>query len=98
MTNRKLVKDKAAEVDLIGIWLYTFETWSESHADGYMRELEKGIMKIAADPTIGVPRTNLREDYWSKKVEHYIVFYTFTAGEVRIRRVLHEIMDVYRHL
>jgi len=43
--HRELVKDRAAEADLIGIWLYTF-----------------------------------------------------TDEEIRIRRVLHEIMDVGRHL
>ena len=98
MPNRKLVKDRAAETDLIGIWLYTFETWSETQADRYLGALEDGIRKVAADPTIGVPRAQLREGYWSKKLEHHIVFYTFTDDEVRIRRVLHKVMDVGRHL
>ena len=39
-----------------------------------------------------------RKGYWSKRLEHHIVFYTFTDAEVRIRRVLHEVMDVGRHL
>jgi len=30
---RELVKDRVAEADLIGIWVYSFETWSEAQAE-----------------------------------------------------------------
>ena len=40
--NRKLVKDRAAEADLIEIWLYSFKTWSEAQADRYSSTLERG--------------------------------------------------------
>jgi hypothetical protein len=30
---RQLVKDRAAEADLIGIWVYSFKQWSESQAE-----------------------------------------------------------------
>ena len=96
--HRELVKDRAAEADLIGIWLYTFETWSEAQADRYLSTLERGIQEIADAPERGNQRDALRAGYWSKKLEHHIVFYTFTGEEVRIRRVLHEVMDVGRHL
>ena len=95
---RKLVKDRAAEADLIGIWLYTFETWSEAQADRYLGLLEQGIQELAKAPARGSQRDALRVGYWSKKLEHHIVFYKFTDKEVRVRRVLHEVMDVGRHL
>ena len=95
---RELVKDRAAESDLIGIWVYTFDTWSEAQADRYLAALEQGIRQLARDPERGSRRDALREGYWSKRLERHIVFYTFTAEEVRIRRVLHEVMDVGRHL
>ena len=96
--HRRLVKDRAAEGDLIGIWIYSFETWSVAQADRYLDALERGIGALAIDPTEGKQRDELRAGYWSKQVEHHIVFYTFTDEEVRIRRVLHEVMDVGRHL
>ncbi len=95
---RELVKDKAAEADLIGIWVYSFETWSEAQAERYLGALERGIGELAEDPTRGQARDELREGYWSKRIEHHVVFYTFNDAEVRIRRVLHEVMDVDRHL
>lgn len=95
---RTLVKDGAAESDLIGIWLDTFEARNEAQADRYLRSLDRGIRELSKDPEGGTSRDALRAAYWSKTLEHHIVFYTFTDEEVRIRRVLHEVMDVGRHL
>ncbi len=47
---RRLVKDSAAETDLIGIWVYSFETWSAAQADPYLDALARGIGKLATDP------------------------------------------------
>ena len=95
---RKLVQDKAAEADLISIWVYSFETWGEAQADRYLDALEHGFREVAEDPARGESRHQLRDGYWSKSIEHHVVFYTFNEAEVRIRRVLHEVMDVGRHL
>jgi len=96
--NRLLVKDNAAEADLIGIWLYSFENWGEAQADRYLDAIERAFKKIAKSPDRGESRDWLRKGYWSVRVEHHIAFYTFTDEEVRLRRVLHEVMDVGRHL
>lgn len=95
---RNLVKDQAAETDLIGIWVYSFEQWSEAQADRYLSAIANGIQKIVSDPEAGKIRNRLRKGYWSKRIEHHVVFYTFTDSELRIRRVLHEVMDPDIHL
>ena len=95
---RNLVKDRAAETDLVGIWVYTFNQWSEAQADRYLSALEDGIQKLVGEPKNGKQRDSLREDYWSQRIEHHVVFYTFTDNELRIRRVLHEVMDPDIHL
>jgi len=66
---RKLVKDHAAETDLIGVWVYSFETWGEARADRYLEALKDGIGKIAEDPRGGDSRDELRAGYWSKRLE-----------------------------
>ena len=96
--NRELVKDHAAETDLVGIWGYSFEQWSEAQADRYLSALEIGIQTLVGEPEDGKQRDNLRDGYWSKRIEHHVVFYTFTDKELRIRRVLHEVMDPDVHL
>ena len=90
---RNLVKDHAAETDLIGIWVYSFNHWREGQADRYLSALEDGIQKLVGEPEDGKQRDSLREGYWSQRIEHHVVFYTFTDNELRIRRVLHEVMD-----
>jgi toxin ParE1/3/4 len=95
---RQLVKDSVAEKDLIGIWVYSFETWGEAQADRYLDALEDGMRKLAADPKAGDQRDAVRQGYWSVRIEHHVIFYTFTHAEARIRRVLHEAMDVGHHL
>lgn len=96
--SRRLVHDRAAQTDLINIWVYSFETWGDVQADHYLDALALGIDSLAEAPERGVRRDTLREGYWSKRIEHHIIFYTFTDEEIRIRRVLHEVMDVGRHL
>ena len=95
---RKLVKDHAAETDLIGIWVYSFEQWSEAQADRYLSTIENGIRKLVGEPEDGKQRDRLRKSYWSKRIAHHVVFYTFTDNELRIRRVLHEVMDPDIHV
>lgn len=95
---RRLVKDRAAETDLIHIWVYTSQTWGESQADKYFDSLEAGISEIRRNPEAGRSRESLRQGYWSKTIEHHVVFYTFNEHEVRVRRVLHEVMDFGEHL
>ncbi|QDT57214.1 Toxin ParE [Caulifigura coniformis] len=95
---RKLLQDRAAERDLIGIATYTYKTWGPRQTDRYLDLLEEGIRRIAQHPEAGEPRDDLLPHYWSVRIEHHVVFYTFTDSEVRIRRVLHEMMDLGRHL
>lgn len=82
----------------IGIWCYSFETWGEAQADRYLGALEEGMTKLAAEPESGKSRDSLRAGYWSVRIERHVVFYTFSEHEVRLRRVLHDSMDVDRHL
>ena len=37
---RQLVKDRAAEADLIGVWLYSYQHWGERQADRYLDAIE----------------------------------------------------------
>lgn len=83
---------------MVGIWVYTFKQWSEAQADRYLSALEDGIQKLVGEPEDGKQRDSLRKGYWSQRIEHHVVFYTFTDNELRIRRVLHEVMDPDIHL
>ncbi len=95
---RKLVHDRAAQADLIGIWVYSFDTWGEVQAERYAAALERGIEQLVKGPEKGTNRNAQAPGYWSKRLEHHVVFYTFDDDELRVRRVLHEAMDPTVHL
>jgi len=95
---RRLAKDEAAKADLVGIWIYSFDQWGEAQADRYLGALEHGIGKLIDSPENGRLREELRKGYWSVHIEHHVVFYSFTDAELRVRRVLHESMDLGRHI
>jgi toxin ParE1/3/4 len=95
---RRLVHDRAAQDDLVEIWVYSFRNWGEEQAERYLDALEHGISAIAADPQSGQRRDEIREGYWSVRVEQHVVFYSYSDTEVRIRRALHGAMDPGRHL
>ncbi|MFT7678310.1 MAG: toxin ParE1/3/4 [Planctomycetota bacterium] len=95
---RRLVKDHAAEEDLIGIWLYSHRNWGQAQADRYMNAIEAGMKVILKAPDEGLNLEHIRRGYWSTRVQHHVAFYTFNSRELRIRRVLHEVMDPERNL
>ena len=85
--SRTLVKDNAAESDLVGIWLYSFDNWGQAQADRYLDALERGIVWVSNNVESGNDRRPLREGYWSVRVKQHVAFYTFSDTEVRIRRL-----------
>jgi toxin ParE1/3/4 len=95
---RKIHVHESAERDLIGIWRYSFEEWGEVQADKYLDELDRGIMKLADNPKIGMKRDYVRDGYRVLFVASHAVYYTVASDAVHIIRVLHGRMDPDRHL
>ena len=95
---REVVKRPLAYADLEGIWLYTFGQWGEEQADRYLRQLDEQITALASTPERGKSAEMIRAGYYSIHAGRHLVFYTFTDTIVSVRRVLHDQMDVGRHL
>lgn len=95
---REIRKRPLALRDLTHIWRYTFDRWSETQADRYLLSLDDAIQQLATQPETGRSLDIIRPGYRSIQVGRHIVFYTFTDDAVSIRRVLHQRMDVGRHL
>lgn len=95
---REVVKRPLAYADLEGIWLYTYEQWGAEQADRYIRQLGEHITALASTPERGKSAETIRARYYSIHVGRHLVFYTFTDTVVSVRRLLHDQMDVGRHL
>jgi toxin ParE1/3/4 len=89
----------AAQADLEQIWDYTCQRWDVDQADEYLRELQHAIERAAANPRIGRACEEIRPGYRKLAAGSHTLYYQVTAeGVVDVVRVLHQRMDVDRHL
>jgi toxin ParE1/3/4 len=88
-------------VPLFGSW--TFSSWGRDRADQYVRALQRAIELVAENPLIGRACDEIRADYRKHSVGSHVSFYRPTDlgsanGVIGIVRILHQRMDVDRHL
>jgi len=86
-----------AESDMEGVWTYSATQWSSVQAEAYTRELLIAFHDLAAGRRVGTPIT-ARRNYLRLLVGSHAIFYQMTDTSVDIIRVLHQSMDVRRHL
>ncbi len=98
MANLKFT-NKAVE-DLTSIWSYTFKTWSERQADEYYEMLISVCRKTLTLSFLPTRLYNeIAPDLYGIKTGHHIIFFKrITNGDVLIVRILHERMDIKRHI
>lgn len=89
----------AAQIDLERIWDYTCHRWNVEQADDYLRELQRAIELAAANPRIGQACDDIRPTYRKLAAGSHTLYYRVTSdGVIDVVRVLHQRMDVDRHL
>ena len=86
-----------AENDMEDVWTYSATQWSTVQAEVYTRDLLVAFADLAAGRRIGVPIT-ARPKYLRLLVGSHAIFYQVTETSIDIIRVLHQSMDVRRHL
>lgn len=85
----------AARRDITDIWLYTADRWGVDQADEYIAQIEEDLRKAATGLRVAQPIDEL----WKIRSGHHLcVFATEGDGLVWVIRILHERMDVKRHL
>jgi toxin ParE1/3/4 len=90
---------QTAKSDLRGIARYTREQWSEDQAELYVDQLLDVIEQIGDHPFSGQDMVDIRSGYRRRAAGHHYVFYAIMAdGSVEIARILHEKLDIRRHL
>ncbi len=87
-----------AKVDLEGIWLYTYETWSLAQADRYYNQIINACESLADDPEQGQNANNIRSRYRRFMIGKHFIFYRKTSDGIEIIRILHQQMDIPQHL
>jgi toxin ParE1/3/4 len=87
-----------ARADIDDIWNYTVGHWGERQAEIYLRLLEAAVDAVVSDPKVGPACDDVRPGYRKYRVGSHVLFYRATANTVVVVRILHQRMDVERHL
>ena len=95
--NRVLRLTPLAEADLEDIWRYTFDQWSLEQANQYHNDLVATMQALARGDKSGRV-CPVRDGYQQYAAGSHILFYLETARTLDVIRVLHQRMDIDRHL
>lgn len=88
----------AAVADIEEIWEYTRDQWGTDQADEYNHEIQHAIERAADNPKIGRACDEIRPGYLKIAIGSHVAFYRITDDAIIIVRILHQRMDVSRHL
>lgn len=94
----KLVVSPRAQADIDDIWEYTVRRWGERQAEAYIGLIKEGVDAIAENPAVGRPCDDVRPGYRRYLVGSHVLFYRVRTDDVAVIRILHQRMDVERHL
>ena len=87
-----------AAADLSRIYEYSILNFGLKQAREYLTGLHERFETLAESPMQGRSASELSPDLRRLERESHVVFYVPTAKGVRIVRVLHQSMDMKRHL
>lgn len=95
---KTLVFSPKAEADIDEIYDYTEEYWGFEKAEVYTFELRDACRMLAEGVRSGRTMSNLKRNYLALSFRSHVVIYRQTDSHLTIIRVLHQRMNVRRHL
>ena len=87
----------AAAEDIDRIWDYTAENWGVDQADKYVDDI-KDVCGSLADGKKKGRKVHARSGYFKYAVGRHYVFFRRQTAEIEVIRILHQSMDMKRHL
>ncbi len=87
-----------ARQDFIDILRYTGETFGEAQLLAYRNKINDALQVISANPQRGRQRDDLPSGYFSFSVGSHVIVYRLGVDDMAVVRILHQRMDVGKHL
>ena len=87
----------AAIADIGAIWDYTTLTWGMDQADRYVDDIRATCIALAGGDRVG-RKVDVRDGYLKYPVGRHLIFFRQDGPHLIVIRVLHQSMDVERHL
>jgi len=95
---QKYVLSPAAKSDLDEIWDFSAGQWGLAQAERYTNDIERSIKLIADMPGLGRAVSEAREGYFKFPAGSHMPIYRNLKSKIDIVRILHQGMDIDRHL
>jgi toxin ParE1/3/4 len=87
----------AAAADIGAIWDYTALNWGMDQADRYVDDIHSACVALADGERTG-RSVDVRDGYLRYLVGRHLIFFRQDGPGIVVIRVLHQSMDVERHL
>jgi len=96
-----------AELDLLDIAQWTIENFGAKQADYYIDTISRAIVALSDGPAIVGTKTRnelglgigtLHAGRYGRKARHFVIFRVVENQMLDVLRVLHDSMDLARHL
>ena len=88
----------AARQDLKNIFTYSIRKWGRQQAQRYSSQLKAHIQKLAEDAVFSKPVPDTQRNLRRSATGRHSVIFEQTDEQILIVRVLHEAMDIPRHM
>jgi len=88
----------SAQRDLDAIFDYTVAHWGLPQALRYTDLIEAACAELAEAPQQAQGCANIRPGYRRRGVDQYVIYFRPTSYGIAVVRILHQRMDVTRHL
>lgn len=73
---------------------YMLQNWGRKQRDVYLRAIDKRFSWLAENPSLGRPRPDIKEGYYSYPQGSHVIFYLVRKGGIDIIGVPHQRMNV----
>lgn len=93
-----LILSPLARKDYTDILQYTLETWGNAQVSVYRTILQETLRSIEKNPGVGRHHSRLPAEYRVFQVKRHLIIYFNDNGIIHVARILHEKMDITRHV
>ncbi|WP_370400323.1 type II toxin-antitoxin system RelE/ParE family toxin [Sulfitobacter sp. JB4-11] len=88
----------AARSDLDGIWDYSLETWGKAQAISYLQALQVACQTLCDGNAASTSADHIIQGFRKLRVGSHVVFFRENDDAIIVVRILHQRMDVPKHL
>lgn len=93
-----LILTEQAQLDYEDILLYTLQNWGEQQYSVYAALLDQALLTLQENSVIGYHPRQLPTSYKALHVSRHLIIYRVEDKTIIVLRVLHDKMDLSRHI